>query len=226
MTSHPQHTYEPPSGACQIALVRHGQSIPYVEGNPFPLVDGQGDPPLSPRGEWQALQVGERLRDEPIDAIYVTSLQRTHQTAAPLASHLGITPTVEPDLREIHMGDWEGGIFRQKLSEGHPAVAELRRTGEWASLPGAESSDALRTRTVAAIERIAQRHPDQFVTVVCHGGVISMLLSHAAGVQSPRTFPNVRNGSVSHIVVGRHGWTIRLFNDAAHTGTLTTDHDA
>ena len=74
--------------------MRHGQSIPYVEGQPFPLVDGHGDPPLSPRGEWQAERVGERLADEPIDAIYVSSLTRTHQTAAPLASRLAMPHVV------------------------------------------------------------------------------------------------------------------------------------
>ena len=55
--------------------------------NPFPLVDGHGDPELHPNGEQQAIAVGERLKHEKIDAIYVTSLQRTVQTAAPLAAH-------------------------------------------------------------------------------------------------------------------------------------------
>ena len=46
---------------------------------------------------------------EPIDAIYVTTLRRTHETAAPLAARLGITPIEEPDLREVFLGEWEGG---------------------------------------------------------------------------------------------------------------------
>ena len=177
MSSHPQPFFEPPPGACQVVLVRHGQSIPYVEGEPFPLVDGHGDPPLSARGHWQAEQVGERLATEPIAAIYVSSLTRTHQTAAPLASHLDLEPRIEPDLREIHLGEWEGGLFRQKAAEGHPAVLRMRETGEWSEIPGAETNEQLRTRTVSVIERLAATHPDELIAVVCHGGVIAALLA-------------------------------------------------
>ena len=50
----------------------------------------------------------ERLKTEPISAIYVTTMQRTHQTAAPLAAHLGLVPAVEADLRAE---DLEGGLL-------------------------------------------------------------------------------------------------------------------
>ncbi len=224
MSSHPQPFFEPPPGACQIVLVRHGQSIPYVEGEPFPLVDGHGDPPLSPRGLWQADRVGERLASEPIDAIYVSSLTRTHQTAAPLAGHLGMEPVVEPDLREVHLGEWEGGLFRQKAAEGHPAVLQMRETGDWGAIPGAETNEQLRSRTVGVIERLASAHADQLITVVCHGGVIAALLGHAMS-QPLMMYGGARNASLSHIVVTEERWILRSFNDAAHTGALTHDHD-
>jgi probable phosphoglycerate mutase len=224
MTSHPQPFFNPPAGACQIVLIRHGQSVPFVEGQPFPLVDGHGDPALSPRGEMQAERVGDRLAGEPIDAIYVSSLTRTHQTAAPLASRLSIEPAVDADLREVFLGEFEGGLLRQKFAEGHPAAADFRATGEWGVIPGAETTAQLTQRTTAAVQRIAANHANQMVAVVCHGGVISALLSHAAGV-GPRVFPSVRNGSLSHIVVQGSNWILRSFNDAAHTGSLGADHD-
>lgn len=224
MSSHPQPFFEPPPGACQIVLVRHGQSIPYVEGEPFPLVGGHGDPPLSPRGLWQAERVGERLAPEPIDAVYVSSLTRTHQTAAPLAARLGLEPTVEPDLREVFMGDWEGGLFRQKAAEGHPAVLQMRETGDWGAIPGAETNQQLQARTVGVIERLAATHPDQLIAVVCHGGVIAALLGHAMS-QPLMMYGGARNASLSHIVVTDERWILRSFNDAAHTGALTFDHD-
>ena len=64
-------------------------------GEDFALVDGHGDPPLDPIGHQQAERVAERLAGEDIAAIYVTSLQRTVQTAAPLAARLGLEPIVE-----------------------------------------------------------------------------------------------------------------------------------
>ncbi len=52
---------------------------------PFPLVDGHADPELADNGREQAQRLAQRLAKVPIDALYVTSLCRTAQTAAPLA---------------------------------------------------------------------------------------------------------------------------------------------
>ena len=76
-----QHRFAPAKGACDILLIRHGETQAAVRGENFPMVDGQGDPALRPEGEAQARAVGERLKTHPIDAIYVTTMQRTHQTA-------------------------------------------------------------------------------------------------------------------------------------------------
>lgn len=220
--SHPQTFLEPEAGTCQVVLVRHGQSIPFVEGQPFPLKDGHGDPQLSPNGLMQADAVGSRLQSEPISAIYASSLQRTQQTAAPLADALGHSITIDPDLREVFLGEFEGGLFRQRAAEGHPAVEAFRTNREWGEIPGAETNDDLRSRTVASIERIALTHPDEMVAVFCHGGVIAALLGHAQGVNQ-FMFRGCRNGAVNHLYVSEAEWLIRSFNDASHIGGLTFD---
>src|SRR3954469_6715251 len=103
-----QWRFRPPPGATEILLVRHGESQPAVAGQSFALKDGHGDPSLSPEGVVEAEAVGDRLSTERIDAIYVSSLRRTAETAAPLARRLGITPVVDADLREVFLGEWEG----------------------------------------------------------------------------------------------------------------------
>ena len=90
-----QEVFQPPKGATDLLLIRHGESQAAVDGVQFPNKDGHGDPALHPNGEQQAFAVGERLKTLPIAAIYVTTLRRTHQTAAPLAKELQITPKVE-----------------------------------------------------------------------------------------------------------------------------------
>ena len=90
--SYPQGTIPLPPGATELLLVRHGQSQAYVPGAPFPLVGGHGDPPLTEYGHRQAELVGARLADVKLDAIYVTTLTRTAQTAAPLAARIGLDP--------------------------------------------------------------------------------------------------------------------------------------
>ena len=52
-----------PPGATELFLVRHGESEPAVDGEPFPMVEGHGDPALAPEGLEHAERVGERLAD-------------------------------------------------------------------------------------------------------------------------------------------------------------------
>lgn len=222
--SYPQTFHEPAPGTCEIVLVRHGQSMPYISGQPFSLVDGHGDPALSPRGMWQAEQVGGRLAEHPISAIYASNLQRTQQTATPLATARSLDINIDPDLREVFLGDWEGGLFREKAAEGHPLVDAFRLSGEWGDLPGAETNAALTSRTVAAIERIRIAHPDEMVGVFCHGGVVAALMHHATATPA-LTFRGVRNASITHLYVTESEWVVRTFNDASHIGPLNADHD-
>ncbi len=210
-----QRAFEAPPGATEILLVRHGQSAPYRDGEPFPLVDGQGDPPLSPLGEKQAGQVAERLGSVAIDAIYVTTLTRTHQTAAPLAARLGLQPVVEAGLREVHLGEWEGGVFRVMAAQGHPALAEMGARQDWGMIPGGERSEDLRARVRASIERIHTAHPGQRIVAVSHGGAIGAVLAEASGATT-FAFAGADNASVSHLVVLGDRWTVRRFNDTGH----------
>lgn len=226
-TVYPQHFYEPPPDSGQVLLIRHGQSQAFDPSAPFPLVDGHGDPPLSSLGQHQAELVGRRLAAEPISAIYVSTLTRTHQTAAPLAKALDISPIVEPDLREVYLGEWEGGRFREMAAKGHPAVQAMRDNAEWGEVPGAETNQQLTERTVAAVRRIAEANQGRLAAAFCHGGVIAAVLGYAMEVGA-MSFGGARHTSVSHLVVEHPGsdpaqWTLRLFNDGAHSGSLTAD---
>jgi probable phosphoglycerate mutase len=211
-----QYRYAPPPGATELVLVRHGESRAAVEGEEFDLVDGHGDPPLSEDGQAQADQVGARLANERVDAIYVTSLRRTHETAAPLASRLGIAPRVERDLREVFLGEWEGGTFRQKVADQDPIAVQMFTEQRWDVIPGAEPSEEFAARVRGAFERIAAAHPDERVVVVSHGGTIGEILRQACGSE-PWAFVGADNASVSHVVINADGrWHVRRFNDTSH----------
>jgi len=204
-----------PPASCELILVRHGESEPARENASFPLVDGQGDPALSPEGEEQASRVCERLGGEAIDAVYVTTLRRTVQTAAALTAQLGLEPRVERDLREVHLGDWEGGVYRQKVLEGDPIALAMAREQRFDVIPNAEPRSAFSKRVRAAVERIAVAHPDERVAVFTHGGVIGEILSLATGAR-PFAFLGADNASISHVVVNGDEWVLRRFNDTSH----------
>lgn len=211
----PQARFTAPPGACELLIVRHGQSEDAVEGEPFARRDGHADPPLSELGRHQAQRVSSRLATEHIDAVYVTTLRRTAETAAPLAALLGLTPAVEPDLREIYLGDWEGWVFEQKFVDRDPIALQMVREQRWDLAPGCEPLEGFRARVRSGIERIASRHVDERVVVVVHGGVIGEVLAQASG-SDPWAFVGADNASLSHLVVNGNRWVVRRFNDTTH----------
>ena len=204
-----------PPGATDMILIRHGESAPAVPGMPFDLLDGQGDPPLAPQGVAQAAAVASRLVDAGIDGVYVTTLRRTAETAAPLLRKLGVTPAVEPDLREVHLGEWEGGVFRMRVAAGDPIVLRMLAEQRWDVIPGAEPDEAFTARVRAGIQRLHADNPGKRLAVFTHSGVIGCVLSLATGA-SRLAFGRSDNGSISRVVVDGPTWHVRSFNDTAH----------
>ena len=193
-----------------------------MQQHPYQSIALHQTNPRAQLGEQQAIAVGERLKHETIDAIYVTSLQRTVQTAAPLAAHLGMSTRVEADLREVCLGEWEGGILRMKAAAGDPIFLQMQAEERWDAIPGAESWETLNTRITAALTRIHRAHANQKVVAVVHGGVIGHILAHATGA-SPFAFNGADNGSISRIVLHQDGIKTRSFNDNIHVqSTLHT----
>jgi probable phosphoglycerate mutase len=181
------------------------------------MVDGHGDPPLAPEGHQSAELAAQRLiaTEERIAAIYVTTLQRTHQTAAPLAQRLGLTPIVVPELREVFLGDWEGGEYRRRIADLDPIILQLQDEQRWDVVPGAESNEQFSQRVRQGIERITAAHLNETVVAVVHGGVIGQIIGLATGA-SGFAFAAADNASISHLVVTGERWIVRCFNDTSH----------
>jgi len=217
-TAYRQYRFRPPPGATDMLWIRHGESAPAVEGAPAPLLDGQSDPDLDPRGHDEARRVAERLATEEISAIYVSPLRRTARTAAPLAERLGLEPIVEPRLREVGLGEWEGVTFRKRMAERHPIARELLAKQRWDVIPGAERQEDFLARIEAALTDLSARHPDQRIAIFSHGGVIAML-AHLATKSAPFAFMGVDNASITHVVLSERRRILRRFNDTGHLGT-------
>ena len=210
-----QRPYVGPPGSTELWLVRHGASADSLEGESFELVEGQGDPPLSEVGRHQAEQVALRLAQEPFDAMYISTLQRTAQTAAPLVARCGLTPVVDADLREVFLGEWEGGLLRQKAADRDPLIEKMWAVQRWDVVPGAESREVFGGRLRGAVERIAAAHPGGQIVVFSHGAAIGELLAQASG-STPFAFINADNTSISRLVVTPERWIVRGYNDTAH----------
>jgi 2,3-bisphosphoglycerate-dependent phosphoglycerate mutase len=217
-----QHRYAPPPDSVEVVLVRHGASEAALPGQSFAMVDGQGDPALSEVGQEQARSVATALAGESFSGLFASSLRRTQETAAPLAAASGLEVAVLPDLREINLGELEGGAYRIKVAEGDPQVAEIARQERWDVIPGAESPERFSSRLKSAIAELAAAVPAGSTAVAfAHGAVIGDLCALATGSR-PFAFLNADNGSISSLVVhGDGSWLLRSFNETRHLDTPT-----
>jgi 2,3-bisphosphoglycerate-dependent phosphoglycerate mutase len=212
----PQRPFVPPPDATEIVLVRHGASAAAVPDEPFPLIGGHSDPPLSPEGREQAEALGARLAGESFAGLFVTPLQRTAQTAAPLSARTGLEPTVLEELREVHLGDLEGE-YRIRAAQGDPLIRRVFTEQRWDVIPGAEPMHSLARRARAGVAAIIDGvGPGAVAAAVLHAGVIGELCRQATGSR-PLAFVHVDNASISRLVVFASGrWLLRTFNDTTH----------
>jgi len=204
-----------PAGATEVVCVRHGSSAA-TDG----VRDDHSDPPLSPRGLAQAEAVARRLGEVPAAGLFVTPLRRTAQTAAPLAARLGLDPVVIAELREVHLGAWEGQ-FAARFRDRDPISERILATGRWDAIPDAEDMDRFSARVRAGMDAIAAAvGPDATAIAVLHGGVIAEAFRQAAG-SLPFAFLYAENASVSRLLRLASGrWAVGSFNDISHLTAL------
>jgi 2,3-bisphosphoglycerate-dependent phosphoglycerate mutase len=217
-----QSPYELPPGSTEVVLVRHGASEAAVVGNKFPLVDGHSDPALSEPGRSQARNVAARLAGEDISGLFVTNLRRTQETAAPLVEATGIEPTVIGELREVYLGDFEGGEYRIRSGRGDPIIKRVFEEERWDAIPNGESWEDFGARLSAGVAKIvASVGPQTTAVAIVHGAVIGQLCRQATSSR-PFAFVHSDNCSISRLVVlDDRRWLLRTFNDISHLTVKT-----
>jgi len=165
-------------------LIRHGE----VEDKYHRVFGGRRvDMNLSPKGHTQAMAMAEYLQKVKFDAVYASPMKRAQQTVSPLLEKLNCESRTHPDLHEVDFGDWTG-LTWQELHEKHQISAfswlEMMENG---AIPNAECSRTFRKRVEPCLRAILDEHPGQQIAIVCHGGVIRMILSILLDLPLPKT---------------------------------------
>jgi alpha-ribazole phosphatase len=189
----------------RVYLCRHGE--PEAAG--IGRFCGAIDVALSPVGVAEA----EALAALDADAVHSSPVRRCVETAGPLAARLGIAPVLEPRLREIDFGDFDGVAYTEAAKRWPELYGELLRAPTTVRFPGGENYAELRARTWAALEEIVARHDGERVAVFTHAGVIRALLAHVLSVPDEALFRiDQRYGAVNVVDWLDDSPVVRLVN--------------
>ena len=206
-----------------IYFVRHGQT----DWNQLRRFQGQQDVPLNELGRRQAEAIAGRLKGARFDALYASDLSRAGQTAEIVNEHHGLPMARDVQLRERSFGCFEG----HTIEESRQKYPELRAAYERDSLnfriPGGESRLEFIRRVGAFFEGLREKHADQTVAIVAHGGVLgalfSHIISHKLGFSSPQFVPlfSVENCSLSQLQHDER-WLVISLNETEHLRELVS----
>lgn len=202
-----------PKHPTRLYFIRHGE----VEERYHRIFGGsQIDMALSPLGHEHARALADWFGDGALDSVYVSPMQRVHQTAAPLLKSRGLTPVVLPDLREVDFGDWTGFGWHEIQEKFGVVAFDWLETLEKGGIPNGESAPVLLGRVRPCLQKVIEENPHQSAAVVCHGGIIRVMLSLLLELPlSSMAHFNVDYGSVTMLELQphkKHALEIELLN--------------
>lgn len=164
--------------------------------------------------------MAERLAGmKSIDAIYISPLERTRETAAPLARARGIRPVVDKGLIEVDAGEWTGRLLK-----------DVRKAPEWKAVqsypsgfrfPGGESIPEMQRRMVDTLERLRKANRGGTIVAVSHADPIKAAVAEALGTHLDLFQRIVISPcSVTAIIYGDSGPTVLAVNSVGDLASL------
>jgi probable phosphoglycerate mutase len=161
----------------RLHLIRHGATTLSAEDR----FAGAVDVPLSDEGRAQARRLGERLATTPLAAVYASPLSRTVETARLVGGPQNQEPRLDPGLREIAHGHWEGLTRKEVEAKFATEYAAWEADPFTFAPPEGETGLAVMARALPVIREIVVRHPNENVAVISHKATIRLLLSSLLG---------------------------------------------
>jgi probable phosphoglycerate mutase len=187
----------------RILVARHGEAM-YAD--PSVLSDEGGW--LTELGRDQAGNLGDRLRDERVAAVYASRLSRAQETGAIVGGRLGLTPSTVDGVQEFAVGSLAGKpAAGPKSREVFLAWISGDLDRRW---PGAETGTEVVARFVEAVDALADRHRGETVVVVSHGGVMTLAIPNTT-TNTPQDLTrqaDIPNCGVAELEVDADGWRL------------------
>ena len=214
--THLGHTALPHFGSSpedtELLLIRHGQTIANAEG----LWQGHSDGQLDQTGRDQAALLAKTI--PALDVLYASPLARAADTADAIADVQAIEVLLDPNLKEIGFGAWEG-LSPAQIAEAFPDEYRSFRSG--VDLPrggNGETFAGVRRRMSNALGSIVGANPGRTVGVVSHGGATRAYVTEILGIPSERRrhIGGLGNTHYSRLAFTGRGPTVVSWNLGPH----------
>ena len=192
-------------------------------GTKIKIFRGSKDIPLNDQGREEARLAGEGLQGEIIHAAFPSPLSRSGDTALDLARHHTLEARDLPGLADLSYGDWEGMPWKEVKIKYFDLCRQWEAAPHTVTFPKGESLEILRTRALAAVDEVVQRHPDQSVLLVGHRAVNNVLIAAFIGLDNSHFWRIAQDTTcVNRFNLGEDPqwmgktWYITSINDACH----------
>jgi alpha-ribazole phosphatase len=194
-----------------LLLIRHGQTNWNLEQR----FQGQSDIPLNETGRKQAQALADRLSAEHFDAVYSSDLKRATETANIITQMSGCKPDLR--LREVHFGDWEGLTY-DEIKAKHPVTLAAWEADIFKNAPpNGETLEGLSVRVQSMLDELREKHDDQNILIVAHGGVLQTLICLALKLPPTMYWQfHLSTASLSEVAFYPAGAILNSLNDTSH----------
>lgn len=197
-----------------VLLARHGQSEANVGE---PQLCGVRDVPLTEKGQVQSQKLAQRLAGKAVTVVYASDLCRSSEMAQIVADECGVQVFVDPCLREVNYGEWEGQASRD-LAERFPELWRCRLEEPWRfCAPGGERFTECQDRIAMTFSKITRNHGAETILIVGHHMVNRLLLCHLSGMPMSRYRDyHQDNGCLNILKLENERVVLSSVNDTCH----------
>ena len=197
-----------------IYLTRHG----LTEWNVNRRMQGWGNGELTEKGIKDALALGKRLKEVPIDKVYSSSSKRAYETAQYIIGDREISLIQMDDLREINFGDWDGRIREEIEAEYPDEFKVFWETPHLFNRNSGETFEHVRKRAIRSLQHIIEENKEGTVLIVTHSIFLRVLMTYIKDIPLSDVFKSTPPGNTSLFKIEITDGELKLIfeNDMQH----------
>ena len=200
-----------------IYLVRHGQTA----WNKEEIFRGRTDIPLDEIGLKQAELAAEYFVGMEIHGIYSSPLARALQTAQKIAQFHALSVQPLEGIIDLSFGNWEGHAHQEIKSIDSERYRQWREEPHRVRLPGGETLDEARARSMAALEGVIQKHLGKTLVLVSHRVINKVLICGVLGIENSHFWQIGQDTTAINLIQYKNGkYMLSILNETCHLKRL------